>query len=423
MGGMGLARAGRSSRWLGVLLGIGLLAGCSGSSSTRTSPPPTARTLTIYSDLPMRTPELTETQAMVQAIRLVLDDSQDAVGDFRIRYVDRDDASPATGRWDPALCRANAQSYAADPSAVGVIGTYDSGCTEVELPILNRAGIVMVSPVNTYDGLTQAAGPGEPARFYPTGRRTLARLAAPDSVQAGAAVKLAQQDDAKKLFVVSDGRPWGEALADRVVRIAVAQGLPVARRTRVVAARPEHAPCVVRRRDRELWRTIRASGADAVFFAGTMGDDPASFWCAERPVLGDAADDVHLIGADALYQDGFLVGAGRAAEGTSVLFGAVPPDQLAGKGADFVDEYTKRFGQPQTYTAYAAEAAGVLLAAIARSDGTRASVADEVMHTRFYNGLLGRWSLDPNGDTDLRRYAVMTVGGGRFGFDRVLGLP
>jgi branched-chain amino acid transport system substrate-binding protein len=398
---------------------VPLVTACNGAAS-HTPPPPSARVLTIYSDLPMRGPQLNETQAMVQAIRLVLGDDQDSVGDFRIRYVERDDSTAQSGRWDPATCRANARSYARDRSAVAVIGTFDSGCTEIELPILNRAGLVLVSPVNTATGLTLAAGPGEPDRYYPTGRRTLLRLAPPDLLQADAAVALARADGRHRLFVVSDGRPWGQAIADRAQRIAEAAGLPVVQRVRSVPHLPRAVPCAVRKGDRQLWRAIHASGADAVLFAGTMADDPVGFVCAERPTLGDAADSIHVIGTSRLYQDGFVVGAGTAADGVSVLFGALPTDRLAGKGSSFADEYSRRFGPPRTYTASAAEAAGVLLAAIGRSDGSRASVADEVMNTRFYNGLLGRWSVQPNGDITLRRFGVFTVGGGRFQFDRVL---
>ena len=61
----------------------------------------------------------------------------------------------------------------------GVIGTFNSGCAEIIVPILNRASngpIAMVSPANTYVGLTHP-GPGtvagEPGKYYPTGQAQL----------------------------------------------------------------------------------------------------------------------------------------------------------------------------------------------------------------------------------------------------------
>src|SRR5262249_21433439 len=163
------------------------------------------------------------------------------------------------------------------------------------------------------------------------GERTLVRLAPADMLQGDAAVELARDGDARKLFVVSDGRPWGEAIGDRAQRVAEGVGLPVARRVRAVAPGPRETPCPARHADRELWRSIRAAGADAVFFAGTLADDPVGFVCAERATLGDDADGIQLIGSDRLYQDAFVVGAGKAAEGVSVLFGAIPADRLASK--------------------------------------------------------------------------------------------
>jgi ABC-type branched-subunit amino acid transport system substrate-binding protein len=102
------------------------------------------------------------------------------------------------------------------------------------------------------------------------------------------------------------------------------------------------------------------------------------------------------------------------------LVPAIPPAQLTGEGADFVAAFTDQHGRPQAYTAYAAEAAGVLLDAIARSDGTRASVLQQVRRAGPREGLLGRYRFDAAGDATLRRYAVLVVDDGRFRFDRVV---
>ena len=67
---------------------------------------------------------------------------------------------------------------------IGVIGTFNSGCAEIEIPILNRAPdgpLGMVSPANTYVGLTHS-GPGtaagEPDKYYPNGKRNYIRMVA-----------------------------------------------------------------------------------------------------------------------------------------------------------------------------------------------------------------------------------------------------
>jgi branched-chain amino acid transport system substrate-binding protein len=398
---------------------VALAAACgdSGSPAPRTTTPAPER-LRIYSDLPMRPPQQPETQAMVDAVRLVIEDRQEAAGDYGVRFIDRDDSNPTTGGPDPAICAANARQIAADSLAVGVIGTYDTACTRAELPILNRAGIVLIAPVNQYPGFTEPTAPGEPDRYDPSGRPSFARIAPRSSLLPDAATALAQALDVKQLAVVYASRPSQEALARSVDEAAGAADVSVATHPRDVAVTPD----VLERHDRALWRTIEGEHADAVLFLGNLDDAPAEFWRARQAVLGDAAGDVRMIAPPALYDQRFLDDAGDAADGTRVLYGFLPPESLSGKGADFVSEYTRRYGQPLTYTAYAAEAASVLLEAIARSDGTAPSVRDEVLRTRFFDGLLGRWSFDAQGDITPAHYASIRIDGGRFRFDRALEL-
>ena len=45
-----------------------------------------------------------------------------------------------------------------------------------------------------------------------------------------------------------------------------------------------------------------------------------------------------------------------------------------GAGAGFVDAFARQFGQPGLYMAYAADAARLVLAALRRSDASRAGV-------------------------------------------------
>jgi ABC-type branched-subunit amino acid transport system substrate-binding protein len=75
-------------------------------------------------------------------------------------------------------------------------------------------------------------------------------------------------------------------------------------------------------------------------------------------------------------------------------------DHLPAAGARFVARFAQT--QPgvdvQPYAVYAAQATEVLLAAIARSDGARPSVVDELFRLRVENGLLGSFSFDRNGD-------------------------
>ena len=61
---------------------------------------------------------------------------------------------------------------------------------------------------------------------------------------------------------------------------------------------------------------------------------------------------------------------------------------------------------PSQDSVYAAQAMLVLLDAIAKSDGTRTSVTRNLLQTKVSNGILGTFSIDPNGDTSLNTVTI-----------------
>ena len=75
-----------------------------------------------------------------------------------VNYTSLDDSTAAAGEWDPTQTAADARKAATDPKTVYYIGEFNSGASEVSIPILNQAGIPQVSPANTYVGLTSDQG-------------------------------------------------------------------------------------------------------------------------------------------------------------------------------------------------------------------------------------------------------------------------
>ena len=135
----------------------------------------------IVSDLPMQGASRVQTVTMVNAIKLALEQRNHKAGDVKIEYEVMDDSTAQAGQWDEAKCAENAQKAAQDEEIVGWIGPYNSGCAAVEIPILNEAGLVMISPANTYIGLTKPSpDPSEPEKYYPTGERTYTRVIVAD---------------------------------------------------------------------------------------------------------------------------------------------------------------------------------------------------------------------------------------------------
>ena len=79
-------------------------------------------------------------------------------------YQSLDDSTAAAGKWDPGQTAANARKVASDSKTVYYIGEFNSGASEVSIPILNEAGIPQVSPANTYVGLTTSLPRQRPRR-------------------------------------------------------------------------------------------------------------------------------------------------------------------------------------------------------------------------------------------------------------------
>src|SRR5258708_11647778 len=123
----------------------------------------------IYTSWPLQGAMLPEGTGMKNGVNLAMDQNKSEAGGFCIEVVHLDDASPQTGKWDGAVEAENANKAVSDPDAMVYIGTYKSGAAKISMAITQRAGMAMVTPANTYPGLTKKIGaaPGEPEIYRP----------------------------------------------------------------------------------------------------------------------------------------------------------------------------------------------------------------------------------------------------------------
>jgi branched-chain amino acid transport system substrate-binding protein len=110
------------------------------------------------------------------------------------------------------------------------------------------------------------------------------------------------------------------------------------------------------------------------------------------------------------------------AEGTYITFGGVPPSKLEGKAGEWYKTYKAKFNaEPEAYAVYGYESANVALAAIDKvCEKNRAAIRDAVFATKDFNGVLGTWSFDANGDTSLTSMSGQIVKGGKFEFAQTI---
>jgi YVTN family beta-propeller protein len=366
--------------------------------------------LLIASDLPLRSQSLRTTLPMSQAVEFVLREHRFRAGRFRLGYQPCDDATAQYGTADWAKCRDNAGAYARNPAVIGVIGPLNSDCAERAIPVLNRAPggpLSLVSPTNSDPGLVRpdSITHADPRPLYPKGQRGYARLYPSDDYEAAAGAILAKRLGHGSVFLLEDGVSTNGWWSDWFRRAARRIGLRIAATAtwngRAGSARP-------------VAERVRASGTRAVYVRSSFQFDLGELLRDLRVVLGP---DVAIIGPSSFLSVADLfTQTGPAARGIYILSPGLPRERLDAAGRQFV----RGFGATQAghhvsdWDVYTAAATEVLLDAIARSDGTRASVARALATTRLKDSPLGPVSLGHDGELTASPVSVVRAerGGG-----------
>jgi ABC-type branched-subunit amino acid transport system substrate-binding protein/DNA-binding SARP family transcriptional activator/DNA-binding beta-propeller fold protein YncE len=363
----------------------------------------------IVSDLPLRG-SASATVPMTNAIAFVLQRDGFRAGRYAVGYQSCDDSTAQAGNFDFATCGANARAYAADKDVLGVIGTYNSECAVAELPITSgtpSGPLAMISPLDTYTELTHNAPgftPGLLGLLYPTGKRNFVRIIAPDDVEGAADAKLAHELRLGRVYVLDDESGYGRHLTGGFVHAARKLGLKLAGVSPWNAKSKSNSGLVDR---------IRRSGADGVFFAGYSDSGTGRLLHELRARLKPR---LKLIAPDGFLTIPALIHmAGAAANGMYVSFTGRPNERLPAAGRAFVNAFASTQPSPHltSYSAaYAAQATEILLAAIARSDATRASVTKQLFASKVSDGILGSFAFTPGGDMTPSPVTIFRVVGG-----------
>jgi branched-chain amino acid transport system substrate-binding protein len=404
------------SRWLclaALVAVVPALAGCGGvdvSGATET----TGNQLAVYSSLPLQGPSAAISAEIVNGERLALSDVGGHIGALKVGYVSLDDANPKTGELDPAATSTDAKTAAQDTSTIAYLGELGSEATAVSLPLINAAGILQVSPGSPYVGLTSSldAGQDEPARFYPSGKRTFARLQPGDPAQASAQVELMHSLAVHKLYVLDDQDPFEVPLAQIVAGDAEPAGIEVVAHDSILTT-----PGSVFTGEVEK---ILESKAEAVFLAGGPGAGTTALWRA----LHSADPHLLLLGSSALATTAFTATIGAAGSQTYLTTPVLALSDYPPAAARVLADYRHHFGgEPTAYALYGFEAMSVVLDAI-RAAGARGNdrqtVIDRFFAMKDRDSVLGRYSVLADGETTLSRYGIDRVLGGRPQFLRAV---
>jgi branched-chain amino acid transport system substrate-binding protein len=362
----------------------------------------------VASDFPLQGSSRTQTEQIVAAIRYQLEQQNWKAGDYNIGYQSCDDATAQAGKWDSGKCSQNANAYAANDKVIGVIGTFNSGCAAIIIPVLNQAsdgGIPMVSPANTYPCLTVNLPGGcdatEPDKYYPSGTRNYARVVPHDAYQGAAVAEFMKQQGVKSLYVLNDKEAYGLGVATTTRKAAESLGIKIAG---FEAWDPKATSYT------SQFNKIKSSGADAVFLGGLIDENGAQVIKDKVAVLGPNDGAVGLYAPDGFTTQATIDEAGTAAKGMFMSVAGVPIDAFKGPALDFIDGLQKGPLQGKAidpYAIYGGQAAQVLFDAIGKSDGSRSDVITKLFETTVTNGLLGSFKIDDNGDPEDAKGAVV----------------
>jgi YVTN family beta-propeller protein len=366
----------------------------------------------IASDLPLQGPNGGGPRQLVDAIRAVLQSHGFRAGRYVVGYQSCDDSTTQTGYYEQRKCAANANAYARAKRVVAVIGSYESPCSEPEIPILNRAPggpLAIVGLASTLPGLTRGGRlsipglslRGEPGVLYPTGVRNFLRLVARDDQQGVAHAELAKQLGLRSVYLLYDPGDAGAATWTEPFRRAASKlGVPIAGSDAFDANAESY---------RALADKVARAGADGVLIGGQVGLGGDKLLKALRARLGPRATIMAPEGFTPIPD--VLERAGRAAYGLYVTTPVVPPDALHLTPAR--DRFIRDLGETARAqnALHTVQATEVVLDAIARSDGTRASVLRGLQATRVKDGVLGSFSFDRYGDINPAKVTILRVTG------------
>jgi branched-chain amino acid transport system substrate-binding protein len=354
-----------------------------------------------------------------QALKMVLAERDWRAGDYTVGLQICGETTASGDASSPEKCRRNARAFARNRSVIVVHGPLFSTCSREMTPILNRAPggpLAQTIAGPTYLGLTRG-GPGvergEPERYFPTGRRSVVRLAPPDDTMGAAGALFAERQGARSVFVLDDNDPYGFAVAEAFRLAAERIGLRVLGRAQWDAKASDY---------RALAERVRGTGADAVYLGGYVFSNGPQLIKDLRETLGP---DVQLLGPDGFNQLAPIVeGAGAAAEGFAPMIAVLPTAELPDDGQEFAARFEDRFGaRPCCFSVHTAQATNTMLDAIADSDGSRAAVLENLFDARVEGGYVGDFEIDRYGDTTLNTIAVYRIEDGRLRFETKITPP
>jgi len=368
-------------------------------------------TIKIVSSLPRTGLSKSQTDDIVAGFNMALEENDNKAGNFDIVYEDLDDATAQAGKWDAATEQANATKAANDPDVMVYLGTFNSGAAAIAIPILNKAGLAMISPANTAPELTKQGFDDKTYNtLYTAGPKNYFRVATADDVQGAAAANWATELGYKNAYILNDQEVYGKGVAGVFEKQFTANGGKVIANEGIDAKLADF---------KSLMSKVKDSGADLVYFGGLVDTGGPQL----LKDLKSVAPNIAFMGPDGIQTQAFIDAAGAdVAEGVYATVAGKDIADLGPEGKAFFETFkTKNGRDADPYAIFGYESMKVALNAIEKAGKKdRAAILDAIRNTKDYNGAMGTWSFDENGDISLDDIRAFKAEGGKYVFQKYI---
>jgi branched-chain amino acid transport system substrate-binding protein len=294
-----------------------------------------------------------------------------------------------------------AESFAAEPTLVAVVGHTCSGASIAASEIYQEARIPMVSASST-------AG-----RFTARGLDVVNRTAFNDNIQGIVAARYIYEVlKPDSIVILNNGTPYGEGLAETVRVTYEDLGGEVVLNRAIDLEAGDYSDVV---------DEIAPLAPDLIYLGGYNTEAAILI---EQLRTSDL-DEVIFFGADGMFNQDYLDFADVYADGTYVTFGVQSGNPTAYN--DFVERYEAAYGLKPTdlgnYGSQAYDAANLILAALVEvaevdADGNlvieREALIAAIRATSDYEGISGVITCDENGDCGRAEITVHLADGGQW---------
>ena len=316
---------------------------------------------------------------------------------FKITHKPYDDA--VNGVHDPQKGAQNVTDMCNNSKILGMVGPFNSNVARAVIPVGNKCNLVMISPANTNECLTQdfAYCDPKPAALRDASQpNNYFRIAAPDTVQGPAMADFAY-DTLKitKIAVWSDNETFGKGVADNFAkRFQAKGGTVVVRQDFDTKTTSDFKPFLQRAKD---------AGAAGIYAGATS----ATKGCIPR-AQSKGIIDVPYLGPDGIGDTQCIKDAGDQATDKMYFTNAAADAEQDSANKDLIDSFKKAFTGKEDMAAYTFpgyDCAKILLDAVGRAIDaaggnmpTRKQVIDAVQNTKNLKLSTGTYSFDKNGD-------------------------